>query len=272
MNTTPTFDQLRSSFAGKAQAYHLSRPRYAPDLIKSILDHCGLNEGARVLEIGCGTGQATEALLNNGAIVTAVEKAPDMAEFARGCLRAAPGQLSIHTQTFEEFEFEAGTYDLVLAAAALHWVLPEHRFTKPLRALKPGGHLAVLWGSPIVWNEHIKAVFASFWKEIHGPDYVLGGAFKSMDQDVKERKDEIDRTGLYEPAQLLISEVDREETPENFVAFLTTWSSLQFMKEPRQLEFMEETFNRLKALGEPLKSREGDLALVAQAKARGGRF
>jgi SAM-dependent methyltransferase len=237
-------------------------------LIDSIFDYCHLSEGARVLEIGCGTGQATQALLDKGAIVTAVEKAPDMADFARGCLRAAPGRLSIHTQTFEEFEFEAGTYDLVLAAASLHWVLPEHRFSRPLLALKPEAHLAVLWGCPIVWNEHIKGVFASFWKEIHGPDYVLPGAYKSVDDDIRERKDEIDRSGLYEPAHAIVSEVDREETPGKFVTFLTTWSSLQFMKEPRQLEFMQETYNRLKALGQPLRSKEADLALVARAKPR----
>lgn len=110
MNTNVDFEQLRSSFAGKAHAYHLSRPPYKSELISSIFEHCALKEGARVLEIGCGTGQATQGFLDRGAIVTAVEKASDMASYARGCLRASPTQLTIHTQAFEEFELEAGSY------------------------------------------------------------------------------------------------------------------------------------------------------------------
>jgi SAM-dependent methyltransferase len=264
VNTNVDFEQLRSSFAGKAHAYHLSRPPYKSQLISSIFEHCALKEGARVLEIGCGTGQATQGFLDRGAIVTAVEKASDMASYARGCLRASPTQLTIHTQAFEEFELEAGSYDLVIAAAAIHWVLPEYRYAKPFAALKPGGHLAILWGGTLSWNEHVRNVFESFWKEIHGSDYELGGPFKSFDEDVRERKEPLDSSGFFEPAQLLTAPFEKIENVDTFITFLTTWSSLEFMNVSRRGEFLEETRKKLNAVKEPLASKESDLALVAR--------
>lgn len=265
MAVNPDFEQLRSSFAGKAHAYHQTRPRSSRAFVRSILDYCELDPGARVLEIGCGTGQATQAFLDNGCKVTAVEKAADMAELALETLSVGSGKLTIHTQAFEEFEI-GERYDLVFAANALHWIQPELRYSKPLSALEPGGYFAVLWGGVKVWNEHAREVFNGFWRALKGNEYQPGGVLVSLEEDIKERRNELDGSGLYEPAKLFVSEFDRVETPELFVTNLTTWSSLQFLEAPRQLEFLEETYRKLKALGEPLRSVEAELALVARPK------
>ena len=47
----------------------------------------------RVLELGCGTGNLTCALLARGALVTAVDQNPDMLEVAREKLGQADGRL-----------------------------------------------------------------------------------------------------------------------------------------------------------------------------------
>jgi ubiquinone/menaquinone biosynthesis C-methylase UbiE len=46
--------------------------------------------GARVLEIGCGTGAVTERLVARGAVVIALDHNPEMLEQGRQRLAAAP--------------------------------------------------------------------------------------------------------------------------------------------------------------------------------------
>ena len=46
--------------------------------------------------------------------------------------------------SFEDFDAEDGSFDLVVAATAFHWIDPEVKFTKSARLLQPGGRLALL--------------------------------------------------------------------------------------------------------------------------------
>jgi trans-aconitate methyltransferase len=53
--------ELRRTFNEDALRYDRARPRY-PEPMFDDLAAVGLGAGARVLEIGCGTGQATTEL------------------------------------------------------------------------------------------------------------------------------------------------------------------------------------------------------------------
>jgi SAM-dependent methyltransferase len=47
--------------------------------------------------------------------------------------------------SFEEWELEENTFDLVISAEAFHWILPEIAYPKAAQALKPGGSIALWW-------------------------------------------------------------------------------------------------------------------------------
>ena len=107
--------------------------------------------GARVLEIGCGTGAVTARLLARGARVVAVDQSPRMLEQARARVAAAPhaarAEVTWLERTASEIDalsesgFEAVVASLCLSemsAGERHFVLREAR-----RRLVPGGVLAV---------------------------------------------------------------------------------------------------------------------------------
>ena len=54
------------------ELYDRARPVYPPDVFDDVVTLAGLGEGARVLEIGCGTGQATLPLAERGFEVTCI--------------------------------------------------------------------------------------------------------------------------------------------------------------------------------------------------------
>ena len=65
------------------------RGRYCPELFDYLVKACGLNRDKRCLEIGPGTGQATEFALRTGCEYCAVELGPHLA----AVLRAKFGQI-----------------------------------------------------------------------------------------------------------------------------------------------------------------------------------
>ena len=130
------------SFNTDAVTYRRGRPPY-PDAVFSLLrSRCGLQAGARVLEIGAGTGLATGPLLAAGATVVAVEPGASLA----AVLAAEFGgeRLQICASDFETADV-TGPFDLAVAATALHWLDPNTSTQRIARLVRPGGWLAAWW-------------------------------------------------------------------------------------------------------------------------------
>ena len=98
-----TRDALRTGFDRAAEDYQRTRPVCPPQLFGDLIDLAGLEAGDRVLEIGCGTGQATVPLAEHGLAITAVELGAELAAVARRRLagfRAA----EVVTSAFEDWQ------------------------------------------------------------------------------------------------------------------------------------------------------------------------
>lgn len=83
-------DALRRGFDEFAEAFDRTRPVCPPALFDDLVPLAALQPGARVLEIGCGTGQATLPLAERGLHITAVELGAQLAARARQRLAAFP--------------------------------------------------------------------------------------------------------------------------------------------------------------------------------------
>jgi SAM-dependent methyltransferase len=73
---------LCGGFGHDAAAFDRTRPVCPPELFSDLVRLAGLEPGDRVLEIGCGTGQATLPLAERGLAVTAIELDPELARLA----------------------------------------------------------------------------------------------------------------------------------------------------------------------------------------------
>ncbi len=151
---TDDYVRLRETFNEDAERYDRARPGYPARLF----DDLGLAPGARILEIGCGTGQATVPLAERGYRVVAVELGADMAAVARRNL-AGFDAVEVVTAAFEDWPLPAEPFDMVFSATAFHWVDPAVRVVKSAAALRPGGILAT------VGTHHIAGGTAAFFAE-----------------------------------------------------------------------------------------------------------
>ena len=136
--------QRRNSFNQLASLYDEVRPTYPTALFDDIITLSNLPTDGRILEVGCGTGQATLPFANRGYAIECIELGDQLAEIARLNLISYPNA-QVMVGDFETFTIEREHYDLLLSATAFHWIDPTVRFKKSYEILKPGGSLAVFW-------------------------------------------------------------------------------------------------------------------------------
>ena len=134
----------QSAFGSDPETYDNARPAYPERIFELLRDRCGLKPGARVLEIGPGTGQSTRRLLELGALVTAVEPDARLAEFLLS-RTSASAPLQVMTSAFENADLNRETFDLAICASAFHWLDETHSLKKIALLLKDGGFWAVWW-------------------------------------------------------------------------------------------------------------------------------
>lgn len=125
------------------ELYDRLRPGYPDEMFEDLAAITSLDEGSSVLEVGCGTGQATRSLVRFGYQVTAVEAGADLAALARQRLAAFPN-VEVETSTFEEWDHRGRRFDVLVAASSWHWVAPSVGWPRAHEVLLPGGWVALL--------------------------------------------------------------------------------------------------------------------------------
>src|SRR5260221_7194441 len=136
-------NSLRQTFDEVALLYNEARPCYPDELFSALIDATDLHKGAKLLEIGPGTGQATKSLAKKGFDITAIELGVALAEVAKYELRDHK-KVKIITGAFEEITLPATSFDLVFAATSFHWIEPSLKYFKTHEVLKSNGHLAII--------------------------------------------------------------------------------------------------------------------------------
>ena len=155
------------TFDTAAAAYDRWRPTYADALYADLFTASPIGPGSRVLEIGIGTGQATRPVLETGCSLTAVEPGRNLAAFSEEKFCFFQNFQTV-TTTFEDFPGENGSFDLIYAATAFHWVKEEIGYEKVFRLLKSGGVFARFANRPCPdpaqsqLNDAIQALYAEY--------------------------------------------------------------------------------------------------------------
>jgi SAM-dependent methyltransferase len=126
-----------------AELYDRVRPAYPDALFADLAAITALDERSAVLEVGCGTGQATRSLAARADTVTAVEPGAGMAALARQRL-AGHDNVSIEESGFEDWDDAGRRFDLLVAASSWHWVDPAVGWRRAREVLRPGGWMAIL--------------------------------------------------------------------------------------------------------------------------------
>ncbi|MFH8609012.1 class I SAM-dependent methyltransferase [Streptomyces sp. NPDC018029] len=141
-STTPSSRARAHSFNAAAAQYAAYRPSYPPALFDAVERLAGRPlAGARVVDVGAGTGIATALLAERGAEVLAVEPGTGMAQQFRRTLPHIP----LVRGDGNALPLADASADFLTYAQAWHWTVQERSVPEAIRVLRPGGALALWW-------------------------------------------------------------------------------------------------------------------------------
>jgi SAM-dependent methyltransferase len=221
-------ETLRQTFGEDAELYDRVRPTYPRRLYDDLAALLDKPKRPRVLEIGCGTGQATKPMLERGWSVKAVELSPELSRVARANLP----ELEVITAPFESWPLPAEKFDLVLSATAFHWIDPAVRVPKSADALRPGGLLA------IVSTHHIAGSSEQLWIDIQDcyrrfTDDAQEGGPQPADAVPKDSA-EIDASGRFGPVVFHRYEWEQTYTTAEYLDLLSSYSGHRALTSQRR--------------------------------------
>ncbi len=218
----PDRERLRRTFDDAAGAYDRSRPGYPAALFYDLAELAGIGAGARVLEIGLGTGQLTIPLAERGCQIVGIELGRELAAIARRKLARFP-LVTVVTASFEDWPLPTQPFDAVVAATSFHWIDPAIRVVKAADALRPGGSLA------IVGNDHVAGGSADFFEEVqacyeHWDPSTPPGLHLSEPADIPLDSEEVDGSGRFGPVVFRRHEWDATYSTSEYIDLLSTYS------------------------------------------------
>jgi SAM-dependent methyltransferase len=123
--------------------------RWSRRLAPLLVDFAGVARGARVLDVGCGTGSLAFELARNPAIgrIDGIDFSPVYVEHARR--RNSDARLDFHTGDACALPFEAASFDHALSMLVLQFVPRAADAVREMRRVtRPGGIVAAAtWDS-----------------------------------------------------------------------------------------------------------------------------
>ena len=135
--------EYRKIFDSIPEQFDRYRPRYCPELFADLIAYAGIGPGKRVLEIGPGTGQATDPILDTGCAYHAIELGRSLCAKMVRKYGARPN-FSIVNDDFITHDFGSLRFDVIISAAAIQWIPEKTAFSKTFGLLEPGGTLAMM--------------------------------------------------------------------------------------------------------------------------------
>ena len=170
--------EFRRVFDTIPEQFDRWRPRYCTELFADLIDFAKITPEKSVLELGPGTGQATEPILDTGCDYHAIEIGDNFCNLLQKKYGARENFHLIHDD-FITHDFGDKKFDLIYSAATIQWIPEEIAFSKTFDLLNPGGTLAMMltrgdYKTPNeqLYNE-IQKVYSAYYKP--STPYTHGG-------------------------------------------------------------------------------------------------
>jgi trans-aconitate methyltransferase len=229
-----TLNSLKQSFNFAASSYEKYRPNYPEQLYKDIIEYAELHPNDSLLEIGGGTGKATEGFIQQGySNITCIEYGENLAELTKAKFSAYPHVHVVHS-AFEDWNSAESQYALAFSGTAFHFIPSEIGYPKTALHLKKDGVAAFFWFVHIASNEPVYQSIREVYKE-YAP-HLDDSSIPSLEEFIQERSELTLQSGHFHRLKAHTYKWDQIYTPSDYIGLLTTHSGHQVLPEDQKDE------------------------------------
>ncbi len=168
----------------------------------AVLTEANVKPGTRVLDLGCGQGDLTLALLQRGAVVTSLDLSPGMVEVTRRrvALHSPESPATFIAAPVEATGLPSQAFDVIVGRWILHHIDLDPAAAELARLLAPGGravflensganpilnvarnHLIGRCGIPRLGTEDERPLVADDWRVLERDFSTVRGEFPVVD-------------------------------------------------------------------------------------------
>lgn len=170
-------------FAGRVEDYARYRPGYPVEVLKLLVEECGLTANYIIADVGSGTGILARMFLEHGCRVYGIEPNEEMRLAGEQLLAGHEGFASV-AATAERTTLPNQSVDFITAGQAFHWFDTVAARIEFARILKPGGWVMLVWNTRSSKSTPFMAAYERLLKE-HGTDYELITHGRLGDDEIK---------------------------------------------------------------------------------------
>jgi len=241
---------LKNTFSKVITDYDLARPTYPEAVYQQIMQFSDMRENAIILEVGAGTGQATDLFVNrnhssesiikkNKFFLELLEVSDEQVTFLKDKYHKHP-QITVKKDYFEEYNTDK-QYDLIYSATAFHWVKSEIGYPKAWDMLKPNGTLAVFWQmSSVTYYDDGLFVGLNAIKHKYLPNESLGFDAQGIEKVKEKRINQIQSGGCFGIPEVYEFRWTDTYDADRYAALVNTYSSTQTLRSDVRDAYLEE--------------------------------
>lgn len=231
--------ERKNTFNEIAKEYDRYRPSYPEQLFTDILEFAAIKKSDSILEIGCGTGQATKGFVDLGYDhVTCIELGQNLAELAREKFKSSPHVNIIHSP-FEAWQSDAIHFDLAISGTAFHFIQPQEAgYRKVFDLLVDEGSIAFFWTVHVPTFDDVSNRIRESYKKYapqlddsHNP---------SLEQIIEERSALTLKDGLFKGLEVKRYVCNHIYTADEYISLLNTNSRHRLIPDAIRFELFRE--------------------------------
>ncbi|WP_217362311.1 class I SAM-dependent methyltransferase [Cohnella herbarum] len=199
----------------------------------------------KILEIGCGTGQATGGLVNKDyKNITCIELGDRLAQFTSDKFKSYTSIKVINT-SFEEWDGLGSPFHLAISGTAFHFIEPKIGYRKVWELLDSTGTIGFFWTIHVPMFDEVHNEIRSHYLEL--APHLDDSKYRTPEEIINERRIITEYTGIF--TDLVVKEYSRllSYTSCDYVALLNTNSKHRQLPETIRnalLKKIEDTIDR----------------------------
>ncbi len=205
-------------FNQMSEYYDKYRPNYPDEIIKTIIDKANLCSGSKLLEIGCGSGKATEQFAHRDFEILAIDPGEDLISRAKS--RFNDGNINFVNSRFENYNFPNHYFDAIISAQAFHWLQRPKCYDLCADALNSKAWLMPFWNIELVGETELDF---ELYKIIERYDaYTSTMKKRDYENRVESISNEIEQSGKFSKPKVIQVYWDKTYTAEEYLGFCMT--------------------------------------------------